>query len=76
MNGGDDWLRAVLEDIVYGLQIGLLDRFAKLGNVGTGDEGPTSADEDDRLDQIVRRELPKPFVEGATHPDAERIHRW
>ena len=75
MDRGDDRLAAVFDDVEDVVQARFLRRLAEFGDVGSGEEGPPAANQDDRLHRIVGGECAEPFVERLPDVDAERVDR-
>src|SRR2546427_3594160 len=73
VDGGDDRLRALLDQRQDFVEAGLFRRLAELRDVGAGDERPPGAGDDDGADRRVGGRPCDAIVETLTHVLAQRV---
>src|SRR5437867_1621025 len=73
VDGGDDRLRALLDQRQDFVEAGLFRRLAELRDVGAGDERPPGAGDDDGADRRVGGRPRDAVVETLTHVLAQRV---
>ena len=71
---GDDRLRRVFHRVERLVEAGRGGRLAEFGNVGAGDERPSVADDDDRLDGAVRFRRFDAAFEALADGLRQRVH--
>ena len=75
VNGGDDRLRAALDDVLHLGERRLLRRLAEFGDVGAGDERAPGACDDDRGGPGIAGRLVDRVAQALTNVMTERVDR-